>query len=1190
MDKAGISTSSLNKQMLLEQQPEISGVTLTLPLLTQSLLLVQQAFAAVVLLTDQGQLAWVNEATTELLGQPAEQLIGQLLWVAFPPELAPGAQPFLAPISLSGQSAMTYETALRPTGGAACWLRVKVQPALLPGQEVPEYFLALLEDVTSEKVAQAAAATQQAQLRYLDKQAPGVLFQWRIHPTGTAALTYVGSTAQTIFGFQPTTLAELTAAVHTQDQAQWTAFLAVGAERSTTFEGRLLVPGQPLRWCNASCQLSAHDADGALYTGVLQDVSALREAEEAVLESEARWLMAIERFGDGAWEFNYQTGDDYFSSAYRAMLGYPNEDFPAGFQAWHNHVHPDDQAASLEAANAYLRGDTPIYSVERRLLCRNGEYKWVLTRGLITKVDAEGQPLIMTGVHTDISESKRANQAVDASRRRLSATIANFQEGILLEDENRRVVLVNDAFCRMLQLEVTPDYLVGMETETLMAATQANTTVEQGWLTGSNGTTLNQHAVIGDLLLRKNGQVFQRDFIPVSSNQVSLGYLWKFQDVTEQKNAEEALKRREEKYRRIIEQMKLGLVESNLVDDILYVNQVLRDTLGFSSDEVITQEMLRALLIQEISQPEAENEEAYEVATLSKNGSQKWLQVSRSLVYDDNQERIGTIRITLDITHQKTLENKLRTAKEFAEASSRSKELFLANMSHEIRTPMNAILGMAHLMSKTPLTPEQDDYLRAIATSGDNLLVIINDILDLSKIEAGQLQVERIGFNPAQLVAQIEKTLLYRAQEQGLTFIAKTAPELPPVLLGDPYRITQVLLNLAGNAIKFTQKGYVAISCELLSHEAGTAEIKFTVADTGIGIDPDYLKNIFEEFSQEDSSVTRKFGGTGLGLSISRSLVALMGGELHLSSEKNVGTVSSFSLQLARGSETDLPHREATDHTRLKKLKNKKVLLVEDNKFNRQIAKALLTNVRLQVDEAENGAVAVEMLRSHHYHLVLMDVQMPVMNGMEATAILRAELGLQTPVIALTANAIKGEREKCLLAGMDDYLAKPFQEDELLKLVGDWILGPSATVPRLAPTQPTLPTAAAPDVPAPLYKLDLLYQIGQDDEGFVALMLESFIESCQEAAHDLQQALRTHDAKLLKATTHKLKPSLDHLHIYQLLPLVKRLDAWEQPFDANVLPPLIENVIELLEQIVQQMTVDLAEVSKSLGNSQNPAS
>ncbi|QIL75378.1 PAS domain S-box protein [Hymenobacter sp. HDW8] len=926
-----------------------------------------------------------------------------------------------------------------------------------------------------------------------------------------------------------------------------------------------------MRWFQADCQPTATDAEGILYSGIIQDISPLKEAEEAVQDSEQRWHLAIERFGDGAWEFNYQTGDEYFSNAYRTMLGYPNEDFPTGFHAWQNHVHPDDHVASMQASDAYLRGDLPIYSVERRLLCKNGEYKWVLTRGLITKRDANGAPLIMTGVHTDISAIKQANLAIEASTRRLSTTIANFQEGILIEDELRRVVLVNEAFCRMLNTQVMPEQLIGVETAALLAAVELPT--ELGWLEGTDGRVLEQQAVIGELLPRRNGKVFQRDFIPILSHDASLGYLWKFQDVTEQKNAEDILKRREEKYRRIIERMNLGLIETDLTEQVLYINQAFCDMLGFTSAEILEQHLLHPLLAQEAASTAQDDLGAYERMVLGKDGSYKWLLVSRAPVYDDDRQAIGSIHITLDITHQKTLEHKLRAAKEHAEDSSKAKELFLANMSHEIRTPMNAILGMAQLLAKTPLAPDQDEYLRAITISGENLLVIINDILDLSKIEAGQLQVEKIGFSANQFMAQIEQTLHYKAEEKGLFFETKVAPQLPAVLLGDPYRITQVLLNLAGNAIKFTEKGHVTISCDFIRQINDAVEIKFSVADTGIGIDPTYLRHIFKEFSQEDPSVTRKFGGTGLGLSISKSLVNLMGGELQIESEKHQGTVSSFSLLLQIGSESDLPRKETVDQGLRERLRGKEVLLVEDNKFNRQIAKALLTNAQIHVAEAENGALAVELLQTQHFDLILMDMQMPVMNGLEATAILREQLALKTPIIALTANAIKGEREKCLAAGMDDYLAKPFREDELLKLIGDWVLGPAA-----ANTDAT-PVASGPIVssnfPTPLYKLDLLHQVGQGDDDFVALMLESFIESCEEAVRDFTQALQTYDVTLLKATTHKLKPSLDHLQVHQTLSLVEELDSWEGNFAPQVLQPRIETVNNLLLQIIEQMHLDI---------------
>lgn len=1140
--------------------------------LQQALLLIEHAFAAVALLDEQGRLVWANEGFSALLSRAPGELLGHSLWSILPPESGetPASHNFLA--GLSASSSYQYEGQIPNPQGTAQWVRVKVQPATAQPSHEPARFIVLLDDITSQKATQAPTPVRETQLHQLLEQVPGVLFQWRDNYDGTSRLTYFGDNAQEVFGFEVTQQTQLRELVHPDDQKAWAAFWrpAHGAAKARTFQGRLLVPGHPLRWYQADCQLSATDAEGVLYSGILQDITALQEAEEALQDSEQRWLLAIERFGDGAWEFNYQTGDDYFSNAYRAMIGYPDEDLPTGFQTWQDHVHPDDLALSLQAAEAYLRGESPIYTLERRLLCRDGGQKWVLTRGLVTKRDANGEPLIMTGVHTDITAIKQANLAIEASTRRLSTTIANFQEGILLEDEHRQVVLANEAFCCMLNTQVRPEQLQGVKTEELLAA--SGMPVEQGWLLGAESLVRKQQAVIGELLPRKNGQVFRRDFIPIYSHDASLGYLWKFQDVTEQKNAEDALRRREEKYRRIIERMNLGLVETNLDDQVLYVNQAFCDMLGFSSAEIIEQDLLRPLL-QEVSPLDQEGLEAYERMVLSKAGSPKWLLISRASVYDDDRQIIGCIRITLDITHQKTLENKLRAAKEHAEYSSKAKQDFLANMSHEIRTPMNAILGMAQLLSKTPLTLDQDDYLQAITTSGENLLVIINDILDHSKIEAGQLQMERIGFSASQLIAQIETTLHYKAEEKGLLLVVEVAPELPAVLLGDPYRITQVLLNLAGNAIKFTEKGQVTISCQVVQYANDAVEVLFRVTDTGIGIDPAYLRHIFKEFSQEDSSVTRQFGGTGLGLSISKSLVNLMGGELHIESEKYEGTLSAFSLLLPVGAEDDMPRKELVDSSLRKKIRGKKVLLVEDNRFNRQIAKAFLTNAHLQVTEAENGALAVELLQTQRFDLILMDMQMPVMNGLEATAVVRQQLGLVTPIIALTANAIKGEREKCLEAGMDDYLAKPFQEDELLKLISDWVLERARTE-RPAPTA----AAAAPvnfSLPAPLYKLDLLYQIGQCDDDFVALMLESFIESCEEAIHDLNQVLHTQDIKLMRAATHKLKPSLDHLHVHQALPMVEQLDSWTAAFDSELLPPLIQTVNGLLAQIVRLMHLDL---------------
>ncbi|GAB2773799.1 signal transduction histidine kinase/DNA-binding NarL/FixJ family response regulator [Hymenobacter luteus] len=531
----------------------------------------------------------------------------------------------------------------------------------------------------------------------------------------------------------------------------------------------------------------------------------------------------------------------------------------------------------------------------------------------------------------------------------------------------------------------------------------------------------------------------------------------------------------------------------------------------------------------------------------------------------------------LDVTERVATERALRHAKLAAESAVRARELFLANMSHEIRTPMNAILGMGQLLAKTELTPLQSSYQQAITTSADNLLVIINDILDLSKLEAGKMVLEQVGFSPAQLLAQVEQTLHYKAAEKGLCLSTQAGPGLPAVLLGDPYRITQVLLNLAGNAIKFTEKGRVVISCQVVEAgaPAGTADVLFRVTDTGVGIEPEFLAHIFQEFSQEDASVTRKFGGTGLGLPICRNLVKLMGGDVQLESEKHQGTVTQFTLRLPIGTEQDLlPQVVLTEDSPLRQhLRHKHVLLVEDNRFNRQIAKTFLQQAQVQVTEAEHGEQAVALAREQAFDLILMDIQMPVLDGYGATAALRQQLQLTTPIVALTANAIKGEREKCLAGGMNAYLAKPFQEAELLKVVSEWVVPQSrATATAPASASSLLPAATPP--PA-LYQTDELLKVGQGDQSFVNFMLETFVESSEELLQELAQALQEGNIGRLKTVAHTLKPGLAHLRVQHLLPAVTELDQWPGEFQPEAVGALVATITQQLREVISQMQAAL---------------
>ncbi|OWK71080.1 hybrid sensor histidine kinase/response regulator [Pedobacter sp. AJM] len=504
----------------------------------------------------------------------------------------------------------------------------------------------------------------------------------------------------------------------------------------------------------------------------------------------------------------------------------------------------------------------------------------------------------------------------------------------------------------------------------------------------------------------------------------------------------------------------------------------------------------------------------------------------------------------------------LMTANTVNEKPSDIKELFLANMSHEIRTPMNAIITMAGQLSKTKLTEEQDYYLQTIQTASTNLLGIIDDILDLSKIEGGKVELEHIGFNLPVVLSKVTQLMRDQAEKKGLEidFILPEDIDIAPVLIGDPLRINQVVMNLLSNAIKFTEKGFVSLTAAVLKEDQGSQEIKILVKDSGIGMAPEFVNRLFDNFSQENESVSRKHGGTGLGMSISQKLVKQMGGHFDVKSERGAGSEISFIIKLQKGTDIHLPDDViVTQNEEL--FAGRKILVVDDNETNRLVASAILLNYGAQVLNAEHGEMALDMVKDEVYDIILMDIQMPVMDGYETTSILRQQ-GYPGTIIALTASVVAGERERCIAAGMDDYLTKPINEELLIKVIDGWMKKKPIHIPE-------------PELTQPLYSLEGLRIISKGREDFVTKMIELFCGQVPDTLNHLNACFRENDLPQVSKLAHKLKSTIDHLEIKSIQRTIRSIEALNEDGSGAELHSMIEEVNRVLNQVMDELQVEI---------------
>jgi two-component system, sensor histidine kinase and response regulator len=800
-------------------------------------------------------------------------------------------------------------------------------------------------------------------------------------------------------------------------------------------------------------------------------------AEEESLRSRERFELAVRGSGDGIWDWDLTTNEVYFSRRWKGMIGYADDEIGNTFSEWTARLHPDDQERSIATINAYLEGKVPAYELEHRLRHKDGSYRWILARGAAIR-DATGKPYRMAGSHTDVTEQRAGAEALRREHDLLTALIDNIPDAIYFKDHDSRFVRINAALARRFGLARPADAVGKTDADYFSPESAARTRRDEEEVMRAGqplvGREEQEQWPDGRVTWASTTKMPLRD-----RTGAVVGTFGISRDITRKKVVEAELrqaKERAEEANRVLDSILKNLADGVIVADqdgkFIHFNEVAERILGVGAVDAGVEEwsdrygVFRADGV--TPYPPAElplarsmrGEEVRDAELLIRNTRKPdgvWISINGRPLSDDRGNCRGGVIVFRDVTDRKRAEGELQRAKAAAESANRAKSEFLANMSHEIRTPMNAIIGMAELLADTELGADQRDYLDMVRRSADALLGLINDILDFSKIEAGKLDLEEVEFPLRDALADTLTTLSLRAYQKGLELAYHVAPDVPDDLAGDPNRLRQVVMNLVGNAIKFTEQGEVVVEVDRVAGStAEDIELHFAVRDTGIGIPAEKQAAVFEAFTQADSSTTRKYGGTGLGLAISTRLVRLMGGRIWLESEVGRGSTFHFIAHVRPGRKSG-PSRLAEDEARLA---GRHALVVDDNETNRRIFHETLTHWGIRAEVADGAAAALALLDrggAGAFTFVLLDAHMPGTDGFELAGMIRERpdaAGLK--ILMLTSGGQPGDAARCQELGFAAYLTKPVKQADLWRaLVRTLDATPAAAPARAEPRAAT---------------------------------------------------------------------------------------------------------------------------------------
>ena len=951
------------------------------------------------------------------------------------------------------------------------------------------------------------------------------------------------------------------------------------------------------RWLLARGAVLTRASDGAATqaSGIVCDISERKQDEEwrmrCMLEAAPEAMLVADV--EGKVHYANQIGARCFGYPLAELTGMSLEQLVP------------ESTASQSAGDPQARHSLP----GRVMMARRRDGTHFPAKVSLSPLRMAGQVFSIVSLR-DMTQRQRAEEALHASSERYRLIVQTAAEGIWMTDADGKTTFVNPKMAHMLGYTVQE-----MLNRPMLDFMDRDSQLLMQRRLASHGSFASQPDQVDFRFFRKDLSslwgLLSSTSIQSDSGEPG-GTLAMITDITERRQASIALSNSSQRMASVFGAVTNGLVVQDSHGHILESNaaaermlaaspagnslwQAIRED-GSAFDQrshpvhitLSTGEAMRDVLMG-VQQPD---------------GSLSWLSVNTEAIRDE-YGKVGMVVASLtDITYHKRSESALRElnehleervaqrteqldqAKQVAEEASLAKGQFLANMSHEIRTPMNGVIGMAYLALKTDLEPRQRDYLEKIRFAGEHLLGIIDDILDISKIEAGKLEIERVNFSFDHVVQTLMTVVAPRAAGKNLELLFEIDPQLPAVLVGDPLRLGQVLINYANNAIKFSEQGSITVKVRKVVADAKHCLVRFEVCDHGIGLSQDEMSKLFQSFQQADTSTTREYGGTGLGLAICKQLAQLMGGDVGVDSRPGAGSTFWFTANLGISDQaapamldsmvqTAAAMRASADAALvMRTLKHARILLVEDNTFNQQVALELLEEAGASVCLANNGEEALDLLRQTQFDCVLMDVQMPLMDGLQATRHIRADPQLaHLRVLAMTATATSEDRVRCLEAGMDDFISKPIQPAMMYQTIASW-LPARETPPPPARTRaaPAFKTTLAGD--PQVIDLSILAKLLGYNPQKVRKFAFKFLQTTQDGFDDIDAALARGDVHQVRELGHRIKSSartVGALGLAELCHSLETLAPGEPAEEAEQAQRIVTRLWPLLDQITEEI-------------------